>query len=138
LVYFSAVVSTPLQPVMARAAAHLERGQARAGAELLRPLLEASLKRLDELFIRAALTEALLLQGDVAQAQSTLGRTPDGVRESLPPILLSTLWRLHGRIVYARGDQSRAIALQGRALRQADTAHDSRSIGLAHYELALC
>jgi hydrogenase-4 transcriptional activator len=123
---------------MARAAALLERGQARAGADLLRPLLETSLKRLDELLIRAALTEALLLQGDVSNAQSTLGRTPDGLREPLPPIVLSTLWRLHGRIAYARGDQSRAIALHTRALKQASTAHDSRSIGLAHYELALC
>jgi tetratricopeptide (TPR) repeat protein len=123
---------------MARAAAHMERGQAQAAADLLRPLLETSLKRFDELAIRAALSEALLLEGDVAQAQSTLGRPPDAFREPLPPILLSTLWRLHGRVAYARSDQSRAIALQGRALKQADTAHDSRSIGLAHYELALC
>jgi hydrogenase-4 transcriptional activator len=123
---------------MARAAANLERGQARAAADLLRPLLETSLKRFDELAIRGALCEALLLEGDVAQAQSTIGRAPDAFRETLPPILLSTLWRLHGRVAYARGDQSRAIALHGRALKQADTAHDSRSIGLANYELALC
>jgi hypothetical protein len=48
------------------------------------------------------------------------------------------LWRLHGRITYARGEQSRAIALHTRALKHAELAHDSRAIGLAHYELALC
>lgn len=46
------------------------------------------------------------------------------------------MWRLHGRIASARGDPSRAIALQGRALKQAEAAHNSRAIGLAHYELA--
>ena len=51
---------------------------------------------------------------------------------------LSTLWRLHGRITYAKGEQSRAIALHTRALKHAELAHDSRAIGLAHYELALC
>ena len=51
---------------------------------------------------------------------------------------LSTLWRLHGRLTFARGEQSRAIALHSRALKHAELAHDSRAIGLAHYELALC
>jgi tetratricopeptide (TPR) repeat protein len=37
-----------------------------------------------------------------------------------------------------RGDQSRAIALHGRALRQAEAAHDLRAVGLAHFELARC
>ena len=136
--YTFAVVSTPLQPVMARATALLERGQAAAAAQVLSPLLETSHKRSDELIIRSALAEALLLQGDVSQAHTTLGRTPDAVREPLPPVLISTLWRLHGRVAYAKGDQSRAIALQNSALKHADAAHESRSIGLAHYELALC
>ena len=48
------------------------------------------------------------------------------------------MWRLHGRIASARGDQSRAIALHGRALKQAEIAHDSRAIGLAHYALGQC
>ena len=39
---------------------------------------------------------------------------------------------------FARGEQSRAIALHSRALKHAELAHDSRAIGLAHYELALC
>jgi hydrogenase-4 transcriptional activator len=123
---------------MARAGAHLERGQAAAAASVLTPLLENSLKRTDELSIRAAIAEALLLQGEVSQASSILGRAPDAIRESLPSVLLSTLWRLHGRVAYARAEQSRAIALHGRALKQAEIAHDSRAIGLAHYELALC
>ena len=45
---------------------------------------------------------------------------------------------MHGRIAFAKGDQSRAIALLGRALRYAEQAHDSEAIGLAHYELGLC
>ena len=72
---------------------------------------------------------------DVAQAGATLGRPPDSPRDDLPPALLSALWRLHGRIAFAKGDQSRAIALLGRALRHAEQAHDSEAIGLAHYEL---
>ena len=75
---------------------------------------------------------------DVAQASAVLGRPPDAAREDAPPALLSTLWRLHGRIAFAKGDQSRAIALLGRALRHAEQAHDSEAIGLAHYELGHC
>jgi hydrogenase-4 transcriptional activator len=123
---------------MARATAHLERGQATAASGLLTPLLQTSLKRGDELAIRSTLAEAFLQQGDVAQASTMLGRSPDAIREPIPPVLLATLWRLHGRVAYARGEQSRAIALHGRALKQAQIAHDSRAIGLAHYELALC
>jgi hydrogenase-4 transcriptional activator len=123
---------------MARAAAHLERGHASAAADILAPLLHTSLKRDDELSVRASFAEALLLMGDVAQAVGVLGRAPDTIRETLPPVLLSTLWRLHGRLAYARGEQSRAIALHGRALKQAEIAHDSRGIGRARYELALC
>src|SRR5205814_2356888 len=72
------------------------------------------------------------------QAASALGRPPDSFRDTIPPRRLSTLWRLHGRLASARGDQSRAIAMHGRALKQAEAAHDSRSIGLAHYELGQC
>lgn len=124
---------------MGRAGALLERGQASAVIELLTPLLRSpSLKRDDELLVRAALTEAHLLRGELAQAASTLGRSPDAIREPVAPVILSTLWRLHGRIAFGRGEQSRAIALQGRALKQAEIAHDSRAIGLAHFELGLC
>jgi DNA-binding NtrC family response regulator/tetratricopeptide (TPR) repeat protein len=132
------VVSAPLQPVMARAAGFLERGRAAAAAELLTPLLETSIKKVDELFVRAQLVEAHLMMGDLAQASHLLGRPPDTIREAIPPVLLSTLWRLHGRVAYSRGEQSRAIALHGRALKQAEIAHDSRAIGRARYELALC
>jgi DNA-binding NtrC family response regulator/tetratricopeptide (TPR) repeat protein len=67
-----------------------------------------------------------------------LGRTPDTFRDTISSARLSALWRLHGRIASVRGDQSRAIALHGRALKHAEAAHDSHAIGLAHYELALC
>lgn len=138
MVYSAPVVSPPLQPVMARAAAHLERGQAPAAVDLLAPVLEGSLKKHDELAIRCSVAEALLMLGDLSQASATLGRAPDTIRDSVPPVLLSTLWRLHGRVAFGRGEQSRAIALHGRALKQAQMAHDSRAIGRAHYELALC
>src|SRR6202007_1011346 len=75
---------------------------------------------------------------DINQASAILGRPPDPPRDDLPPALLSALWRLHGRVAFARGDQGRAIALVGRALRQAELAHDSEAIGLTHYELGLC
>src|SRR5262245_63398454 len=84
------------------------------------------------------LAEAWLLQDDLDQTASVLGRTPDTLRETVSPRRLSTLWRLHGRVASGRGDQSRAIALHGRALKQAEIAHDSRGIGLAHYELGQC
>jgi DNA-binding NtrC family response regulator/tetratricopeptide (TPR) repeat protein len=88
--------------------------------------------------VRSALAEAWLMQDDLAQAASALGRPPSGIREPISDARLSTLWRLHGRITYARGEQSRAIALHARALKHAELAHDSRAIGLAHYELAHC
>jgi DNA-binding NtrC family response regulator/tetratricopeptide (TPR) repeat protein len=84
------------------------------------------------------LAEAALLQDDLDQAAAALGRPPDTFRDTVPPRRLSALWRLHGRLASARGDQSRAIAMQGRALKQAEAAHDSRAIGLAHYELGQC
>src|SRR5438093_1330281 len=92
----------------------------------------------EELAVRSMLAEAALLQDDLEQAASALGRPPDTFRDTIHPRRLSTLWRLHGRLASARGDQSRAIAMHGRALKQAEAAHDSRSIGLAHYELGQC
>jgi hydrogenase-4 transcriptional activator len=106
---------------------------------MLAPALRsAALTRDDELALRSMLAEAWLLQDDLDQAAVVLGRTPDALRETVPPGRLSTLWRLHGRLASARGDQSRAIALHGRALKHAQIAHDSRAIGLAHYELGYC
>ena len=102
------------------------------------PLLRGSLTREDELAVRASLADAWLLQDDLVQAASALGRPPDALRDAISDAQLSTLWRLHGRITFARGEQSRAIALHSRALKHAELAHDSRAIGLAHYELALC
>ena len=125
--------------MLARATALLERGRGTAAAELLGPLLQSrSVKRQDEFVIRAALAEANLLQGEPDRAATVLGRPPDQIRDPLPQALLSSLWRLHGRVAYARGEQSRAIALHARALKHAEAAHDSRGIGLAHFELVYC
>ncbi len=106
---------------------------------MLAPLLRSAvLSREDDLAVRSALAEAWLLQDDLDQAATVIGRTPDTFRDTISAARLSSLWRLHGRIASVRGDQSRAIALHVRALKHADTAHDSRAIGLAHYELAMC
>jgi DNA-binding NtrC family response regulator/tetratricopeptide (TPR) repeat protein len=133
------VPSSSVQAVLTRAAGALERGRGPEAAEILAPLLKSStLPREDELAVRCALAEAWLLQDDPDHAATALGRSPDTLRESVSAGRLSALWRLHGRLASTRGDQSRAIALQGRALKQAETAHDSRAIGLAHYELGQC
>src|SRR4051812_46561753 len=105
---------------------------------MLAPALRSSLTRDEELTVRSMLAEAALLQDDLDQAASALGRPPDTFRDTVPPRRLSALWRLHGRLASARGDQSRAIAMHQRALKQAEAAHDSRAIGLAHYELGRC
>jgi hydrogenase-4 transcriptional activator len=133
-------VSSPsLHALLARAGSALERGRGPEAVQVLAPVLRsASLSREDDLAVRSALAEAWLLQDDVDEATTVLGREPDKFRDTISAARLSALWRLHGRIASVRGDQSRAIALQGRALRHADTAHDSRAIGLAHYELAMC
>jgi tetratricopeptide (TPR) repeat protein len=133
------VLTVSVQSNLARATAALERGRGNEAAQLLLPLLRGgSLSRPDELTVRAALTEAWLLQDDLVQAASVLGRPPDALRERIADAQLSTLWRLHGRITFARGEQSRAIALHSRALKHAELAHEPRAIGLAHYELAVC
>jgi hydrogenase-4 transcriptional activator len=132
------VGSSSLHALLARAGAALDRGRGVEAAQVLSPTLRASLTRDDELAVRSMLAEAALLQDDLDRAAQVLGRPPDTFRESVPSRRLSTLWRLHGRLAYARGDQSRAIALHGRALKQAESAHDSRAIGLAHYELGQC
>ena len=128
-----------MQALLGRAAVSLERGRGADAVQMLTAGLRASaLARDDELAVRSMLAEAALLQDDLEQAASALGRPPDTFRDTVPPRRLSTLWRLHGRLASARGDQSRAIAMHGRALKQAEAAHDSRSIGLAHYELGQC
>ena len=86
---------------------------------------------------RRALAEAWFQQDDIRQAADALGDPPEE-RERLHPPRLSELWRLHGKLAIARGEPSRGIALLGRALKQAERAHDSRAIGLTHYELGLC
>ena len=125
--------------MLASAGASLDRGRGAEAAQILAPVLRSStLTRDEELALRSVLAEAWLLQDDLDQAAAALGRPPDTFRDTVPSSRLSTLWRLHGRLAYVRGDQSRAIALHGRALKQAEAAHDSRAIGLAHYELGQC
>lgn len=133
-------VPSPSWPaLLTRAAGALERGRGGEAAQLLSPALRSStLSRAEELALRSTLAEAWLLRDDLAQAAAALGRPPDTFRDPISSGQLSTLWRLHGRLASARGDQSRAIALLGRALKQANAAHDSRAIGLAHYELGQC
>jgi DNA-binding NtrC family response regulator/tetratricopeptide (TPR) repeat protein len=116
----------------------LERGHGpEATALLLRALKQPGVGRDEPVQIRCALAEAWLLQDDLRQATDALGPAPEG-RERLDPARLSDLWRMHGRLAIARGEPSRGIAFLTKALKQAERAHDSRSIGLAHYELGLC
>jgi DNA-binding NtrC family response regulator/tetratricopeptide (TPR) repeat protein len=133
------VASSSLQALLARAGRALEQGRGPEAVQALAPLLRSAvLSREDELAIRSSLAEAWLLHDDIEQAATSLGRTPETFRDTVSPARLAALWRLHGRIAFLRGDQSRAIGHQGRALKYAEAAHDSRAIGLAHYELALC
>ena len=121
-----------------RAVDALEQGHgAEASTLLVRALKQPGLRREDQIQIRCALAEAWLLQDDIRQATEALGRPPDA-RERADPARLSDLWRMHGRLAAARGEPSRGIAFLTKALRQAERAHDSRAIGLARYELALC
>ena len=131
--------SSSLQALLTRASDALERGRGADAAQFLAPHLRSSaLTRDEELAVRGMAAEAALLADDLDGAVTALGRPPDTFRETVRPGLLSTLWRLHGRVAFARADQSRAIALHQRALKHAETAHDLRAIGLANYELALC
>ncbi|MCA1560011.1 MAG: sigma 54-interacting transcriptional regulator [Acidobacteria bacterium] len=116
----------------------LERGHgAEAAAHLVRALKQPGLRREGQIQMRCALAEAWLLQDDLRQAADALGKPPE-VRERLDPARLSDLWRLHGRIAVSSGETSRGIAFLTKALTQAERAHDSRAIGLAHYELGHC
>ncbi len=116
----------------------LEQGHgAEAAPLLLRAMRQPGLSREDQVQIRCALADAWLLQDDIRQATEALGRPPEA-RERLDPARLSDLWRMHGRLAVARGEPSRGIAFLTKALKQAESAHDSRAIGLAHYELGLC
>ena len=137
--YTAHVPSPSLQALQTRAGAALERGRGPEAADMLTPVLKSSnLSREDELALRCTLAEAWLLQDDPDHAAAALGRAPDTFRDTVSAGRLSALWRLHGRLASTRGDQSRAIAMHGRALKQAEAAHDSRAIGLAHYELGQC
>jgi len=116
----------------------LEHGHGAEAVDFLaRALKQPDLDRDEKAKIRCALAEAWLLQDDIPQAAAALGPEPVG-RERLNPARLSDLWRMHGRIAVAGGEASRGIAFLTRALRLAERAHDSKAIGLAHYELGIC
>jgi DNA-binding NtrC family response regulator/tetratricopeptide (TPR) repeat protein len=136
---YTLAVTGDFQPAFNRALAALQRGRGAEAVQWLTHAMRApGLRRGDELAVRCALAEAWLLQDDIDQASAVLGRPPDLLRERIEPGRLSALWRLHAQVASARGDQSRAIALFGRALKQAEAAHDSRAIGRVQYELGLC
>ena len=107
-----------------------------AAALLTRALKRPGLPREEQIQVRCALAEAYLLLDDLRQATEALGRLPEA-RERIEPARLSDLWRMHGRLAAARGEPSRGIASLSKALAAAERAHDSRAIGLVHYELAL-
>lgn len=93
--YTPLVVTATIQSALARAAAALERGRGADAAQLLNQLHRAgSLSREDELSVRCSMAEAWLLQDNLAQATSALGRPPDALREQMAPSRLSALWRL--------------------------------------------
>ncbi len=128
----------PTADLYGQAARALERGTGVEAASILtRAMRQPGLPRDEQVQIRCALAEAWLLQDDVRRATEALGQPPEG-RERLDPARLSDLWRIHGRLAVARGEPSRGIAFLTKALKQAERAHDSRAIGLAHYELGLC
>ncbi len=127
-----------LADVLGQATDALRQGRgADAAGLLVRALKQPGLTRDESIQVRTSLAEAWFQQDDVRQASEALGEPPEE-RERLHPLRLSDLWRLHSRLAMGRGEPSRAIALLGRALKQAERAHDSRAIGLAHYELGLC
>ena len=76
--------SASLHALLARAGTALERGRGPEAVQALSPLLRSAvLSRDEELAVRAALAEAWLLQDDVDQAATVLGRTPDTFRDSV-------------------------------------------------------
>ena len=70
-------VQSSLQALLTRAGASLDRGRGAEAVQMLAPSLRSSLTRDDELTVRSMLAEAGLLQDDLDQAASALGRPPD-------------------------------------------------------------
>jgi hydrogenase-4 transcriptional activator len=131
-------MATPDGDLYGRAVLALEQGRgAEATRLLVRVLKRPGIPRDEQIQIRCALADAWLLQDDLRQATEALGRPPEA-REHLNPTRLSNLWRMHGRLAAARGEPSRGIAFLTKALNAAERAHDSRAIGLSHFELGLC
>jgi hypothetical protein len=77
--------SSSLQALLARASTALERGHGADAAQILTPALRSStLSRDDELLLRSTLAEAWLLQDDLDQAATALGRPPIGLHRRRP------------------------------------------------------
>src|SRR3954465_1450823 len=128
----------PAEDLLRKPTEALQRGQGADAATLLvRAMKQPAASRDEALQLRCFLAEAWLLQDDLRHATEALGKPPQE-RERLHPARLSEMWRLHGRLAIAKGEPSRGIAHLARALKQAERAHDSRAIGLTHYELGLC
>ena len=137
--YTPPVLNPEQQEVYQTALRALEQGRGQDASRLLEPLAIASDAHTPTgLNLRIALAEAWLLQDALPRAVRALGRVPTALSDTPSSLPYSGLWRLHGRVAFERGEPSRAIALHQRALRHAEMAHDSRAIGLAHYELAHC
>ena len=106
---------------------------------MLGPALRSStMTREDELAVRSTLAEAWLLQDDLDQAAAALGRPPTrSATRSRRAVsrrsgACTDAWRRRAAISRAR---SRCTAARSSRRR---SAHDSRAIGLAHYELGQC
>ncbi len=85
------------------------------------------------------LAESYLLQGDLAQAGTVLGRSPDTLarqscRQSCTQICGACTAASRLRAASSRAPSRCTTA----RLKQAEIAHDSRAIGLAHFYLGQC
>ena len=124
--------------LQAQASAALKRGHGAEAAALFGRLLKRpGMPRPEQIQIRCLLAEAWLLQDDLRQAADAIG-PPPASKDRIAPGQLSHVWRVHGRLASANGEPSRGVALLTKAVAQAERAHDSRALGLAHYELGLC
>ena len=95
------------------------------------------LAREEQIQIRCALAEAWLLQDDIRQATEALGATARGPGAPGSGAVLGPL--AHARPPCRRTRRTlprHRISHQG--AEPAERAHDSRAIGLAHFELGLC
>ena len=96
------------------------------------------LDRDEQTQVRCALAEAWLLQDDIRQATEALGATARGAGASRSGAAVRPLAAARPPRRRPRRAVARHRAFSPRRCKQAERAHDSRAIGLAHYELGLC